>query len=235
MRRARAATVAGQGSWIRRGAIALVVAGAVGFAAGTPAEARSVKLSNSAILRAGVMRAEDVPTTWGSKKQSSTASVYTGLSPCRQINTAETAANRRVPRARSAQFDDPQSAGTTLADDTVYAFPSASAAGRYLAAYQASSAAPCLQTVLAKAVGSAGTATVVPLTAQLQGLGDANAGYEGTIQGTNHQGQAIALVADLVTVRVGRAVVTFEFLNANVQIPQGPGIVDAVVRRLQSP
>jgi hypothetical protein len=190
-------------------------------------------LSTAAILRAGLIRASDVPPKWVAAKQSSSTSQFSGVSACRAINTVEAAAKRRVPRALSRQYGDPESAGTTVSDDTVYAFPNAKAAGRYLAAYQSSSAAPCLQAVLATAVGSAGTATVVPLTAQLRGLGDANAGYEGTIQGTSHQGQPVALVADLVTVRVGRAVVTFEFLNANQQIPEGPGIVDAVVRRLE--
>jgi len=212
---------------------AVVVATAVGLTVGAGASARPVGLSDAAILRAGVIRAKDVPTTWAAVKQSSTASPYTGVSPCRAINAAEETAKRRVPRARSPEFTDTQSAGTTMADDTVYAFPNVTAAGRYLSVYQASSTGLCLQTVLAKAVGPAGTATVAPLTAQLQGLGDANAGYEGTIQGTSQQGQPIALVADLVAVRVGRAVVTFEFLNANVQIPDGPGIVDTVVRRLQ--
>ena len=80
-------------------------------------------------------------------------------------------------------------------------------------AYQAAAAQRCVQVVLAEAVGSAGTATVVPLTTQLQGLGDENAGYEGTLQGMNSAGQPIALVADLVTVRVGRAV-------ADVRVPQ---------------
>jgi len=210
------------------------MAGVVCMTMATAAQARPAPPTNAVILGAGVIRAADVPSTWVAAKQSATTSPYTGLSPCRQINAAERAARRTAPRALSPQFTDSESAGTTMADDTVYAFPTVRAASRYLSAYQASGAAPCLQTVLAKAVGSAGTATVAPLTTQLQGLGDANAGYEGTIQGTSQQGQPIALIADLVTVRVGRAVVTFEFLNANVQIPDGPGIVDAVVRRLEA-
>jgi hypothetical protein len=222
----------GAWSWPRRCAAVAVVAAAVGLTVG--ASARPVGPSNAAILRAGVIRAADVPTTWVASKQSSTTSPYTGVSPCRAINAADRVAKRQAPRALSPQFSDSESAGTTMADNTVYAFPNVTAAVRYLSIYQAGSAGLCLQTVLAKAVGTAGTATVAPLTAQLQGLGDANAGYEGTIQGTSQQGQPIALVADLVVVRVGRAVVTFEFLNANVQVPDGPGIVDAVVRRLQA-
>jgi hypothetical protein len=70
------------------------------------------------------------------------------------------------------------------------------------------------------------------LTAQLAGLGDESAGYEGTVQGTNRAGQAVALVADIVAVRVGRSAVVFEFLSANQQIAAGPAIVTTVVKRL---
>ena len=74
--------------------------------------------------------------------------------------------------------------------------------------------------------------TLAPLTSQLAGLGDESAGYEGTVQGTNGAGQPVALVADVVAVRVGRAATVFEFLSANQQIAAGPSIVTSVVKRL---
>jgi hypothetical protein len=40
------------------------------------------------------------------------------------------------------------------------------------------------------------------------------------------------LFADVVFVRVGRAVVGFDFLNLNARLPQALGVVNAVVNRL---
>ena len=226
----------GRAATRRRGAarpVLVAILVSVSLAAARPGRAPGSP-STAAILSAGVIRASDVPSGWVSAPPRGTGSEFTGRSACHTINTAEASATRHAARRLSRQFGDPQAAGTTVADDTVYAFPSVAAASRYVAAYQAASAAPCLQSVLARAVGSAGTATVEPLTALLRGLGDANAGYEGTIEGAGQQGQRVALVADLVTVQVGRAAATFEFLNANQPIPEGPGIVDTVVARLEA-
>jgi len=206
-------------------AAALVLAPLLNVAAPAPR-------STPAILRAGVIHPRDVPAGWTASLQDQTALPFAGVAPCAAINAADATARRRAARAASPRFTDPQSAGTTAADNTVDAFRSAPAAARDLAAYQAPDAAACLQAVLTQAGGPGATVTVTPLASQLHGLGDANAGYEGTIAGRGQQGQPIALVADLVAVRVGRAVVVFEFLNANRPIPEGPGIVDTVVGRL---
>ena len=88
----------------------------------------------------------------------------------------------------------------------LYALPSAGAAHRYLAAYEAATAGACFQLVLTDAVGASASVALVPLTSQVAGLGDESAGYEGTVQGTNGAGQTVALVADIVAARVGRAV-----------------------------
>ena len=197
-----------------------------------PAAGAARPTTTVAILRAGVIAAHDVPSTWISTPRSTAAAPFPSGAACQTLAAVERTARRHAPHASSPQFSDPQSGNTTQADDSVYAFTSAAAAHRYLAAYQAGGASGCFQLVLTDAVGASGTATIAPLTAQLVGLGDENAGYEGTVQGANGAGQAVALVADIVAVRVGRAVAVFEFLSANRQITAGPTIVNTVVQRL---
>jgi hypothetical protein len=213
----------------RAGWLVVVVPAALAALAAPAAAARPI--GTAAILKAGVITAHDVPSTWISTPRTLAPDPFPSGAACRTLASAERAA-RRSPHAVSPQFSDPASGNTTEADNTVYAFASAVGAHRYLAAYEASTASACLQLVLTEAVGASATATVAPLTTQLAGLGDESAGYEGTVQGTNGAGQTVALVADIVAVRVGRAVTVFEFLSANQQIAAGPTIVNTVVKRL---
>jgi hypothetical protein len=76
-----------------------------------------------------------------------------------------------------------------------------------------------------------GTPTVSPIT-DLQGVGDENVGYEIVVNLTI-QGQDLVLYWDLVYVRVGRAAVHFVFNNAGQRLPQGRGIMDAVITRVR--
>jgi hypothetical protein len=196
--------------------------------------AGAVPRTTSAILKAGVLSAHDVPSTWVATPRSTAAESFPRGAACQTLAAAERVA-RRSPHAVSPQFSDPGSGNTTEADNSVYALPSAAAAHRYLAAYAAGTASACFQQVLTDAVGTSASVALTPLTTQLAGLGDESAGYEGTVQGTNGGGQAVALVADVVAARVGRAVTVFEFLSANQQIANGPSIVTTVVRRLGGP
>jgi hypothetical protein len=216
----------------QRLAARLLVVGVPSLVAMLAAPAAAAKpLSTSAILKAGVLSARDVPSTWVSTPRTAAPDPFPRGAVCRTLAAAERVA-RRSPHAASPQFSDPESGNTTEADNSVYALPSAAAAHRYLAAYAAGTASACFQLVLTDAVGTSASVALVPLTTQLAGLGDESAGYEGTVQGTNGAGQAVALVADVVAVRVGRAVTVFEFLSANQQIAAGPSIVTTVVRRL---
>ena len=197
----------------------------------TPAAAAQPPRTTSAILRAGVLSRRDVPSTWVATPRSTTSDPFPRGAACATLAAAERVA-RRSPHAASPQFSDPESGNTTEADNSVYALPSAAAAHRYLAAYEAGTASACFQLVLTDAVGASASVALAPLTTQVAGLGDEAAGYEGTVQGTNAAGQPVALVADVVAVRVGRAATVFEFLSANQQIPAGPSVVTTVVRRL---
>ncbi|HEV2308908.1 MAG TPA: hypothetical protein VGU73_00180 [Acidimicrobiia bacterium] len=200
--------------------------------AGSPAAA--LPRSTGAILKSGVLSARDVPSTWIATPRTTAPNPFPGDAACRSLAAAERVA-RRSPHAASPQYSDPESGNTTQADNSVYAFPSPAGAHRYLAAYEAAEASACLRLVLSDAVGTSASVTLEPLTTQLAGLGDERAGYEGTVQGTNGAGQTVALVADIVAVRVGRAATVFEFLSANQQIAAGPAIVTTVVRRLGGP
>jgi hypothetical protein len=218
--------------WSGRRAAPLAVGALVAALLAGPAAAAARPTTTAAILRAGVITAHDVPSTWISTPRSTGTDPFPSGAACQALAAAERVARRHAGRAASPQFSDPQSGNTTQADDDVYAFTSAGAAHRYLAAYLAGTASGCFQLLLTDAVGASATATIAPLAAQLVGLGDENAGYEGMVQGANGAGQTVALVADIVAVRVGRAVAVFEFLNANTQITAGPTIVNTVVKRL---
>ena len=217
-----------QGRWI---AVAAGVAAAVTLAAPAGAAARSAA-SDQAILKAGVLTAADVPSTWTSAKQTDPGTKsFQGIASCKQIVAAMNAA-RRGPRALSRSFGDPAQASNAGAQNTVYAFKSVKAAQQYIAAYEASNAATCFQDAFNRGTRGA-QATVTPIT-DLQGVGDQAVGYEASETGTDQNGKAVHVVADLVDVRVGRAVVTFMFGNSDVRIPQGVAIVQSVVTRLTS-
>jgi hypothetical protein len=217
-----------QGRWI---AVAAGVAAAVALVAPAGAGVKSTA-SDKAILKAGVLSPADVPSTWRSAKQTDAGTKsFKGIASCKQIVAAVDAA-RRGPRALSRSFGDPAQTSNAGAQDTVYAFKNVKAAQQYIAAYEASSAATCFQDAFNRATNGA-QATVTPIT-NLQGVGDEAVGYEASETGTDQNGKAVHVVADLVDVRVGRALVTFMFGNNDVRIPQGVAIVQAVISRLAS-
>jgi hypothetical protein len=215
-----------RGRWI---AGAVGVAAALSLVAPAGAGVRSAA-SDRAILKAGVLTAADVPSTWASTKQPDVGTKnYQGISDCKQISAAIDTA-RRGAHVFSPQFADPSSTSNALAEDTVFAFKSVKAAQRYVAAFAASTAASCYQEAFVRSSRGQGQATVAPLT-DVQGLGDQAVGFQADITGTQN-GQPVHAIADVVGVRVGRAFVGFNFLNNDVRLPDGVGIVQAVMGRL---
>lgn len=145
---------------------------AVVVALAGPAAAGESK-SDRAILKAGVITKGDVPGGWTSKKATSSDSAYKGISECKQIKAAVDNAKKKVPRAKSREFQEPGSRGTTATENTVYVFKDVSAATNFLANYQAPDASTCFEKGTAKvASAQAGTGqpTVSPIT-DLQGCG----------------------------------------------------------------
>lgn len=213
--------------------IALAAGLAAALALTVPAGARvKSAASDKAILQAGVVTAADVPSTWTARKQTDTGTkAYKGIAACKQIVAATTTA-RKGPKAVSPEFSDPAPNSNTLAQNTVYAFKTVKGASGFLSAYQSSNTTTCLQQVLQK-TGGKGQATVTPIT-NLQGVGDDAVGYEASLSGTSQSGQPVHVVVDVIGVRVGRAIVGFEFLNNDVAIPQGVGIVQGVISRVTS-
>jgi hypothetical protein len=215
-----------QGRWI---AVAAGVAASVALVAPAVAGVKSAA-SDKAILKAGVLTAADVPSTWTSAKQADSGSKgFKGIASCKQI-VAATDTARRGPRALSRSFGDPATTSNAGAQDTVYAFKNVTAAQQYVAAFAASNAATCFQDAFNKAT-SGSQATVTPVT-DLQGVGNQAIGYEASVTGTDQNGKAVHVIDDLVGVRVGRAFVGFNFGNNDVRLPQGVAIVQAVVSRL---
>jgi hypothetical protein len=210
----------------------LAVPLAVLVALAVPAAAGESK-SDKAILKAGVISRDDVPAGWNSKKASGGDNSFKGIPECKTINSAIESAKKRVPRARSREFEEPDSRGTTSAENTVYAFKDVTAASKFVANFQGDVASTCLEKSLAKTTSGrsgAGTPTLAAIT-DLQGVGDEAVGYESTIPFTA-SGETATFYLDFIAVRVGRAFVGFGFSNLGERISDGPGIVQAVVARV---
>jgi hypothetical protein len=194
-----------------------------------PAAAQSK--SDKAILKAGVITKNDIPTGWTSKKATSSDSGFKGVSECKALKSAIDNAKKNAPRAQSRKYQEPRSRGTTSAENSVYAFKSVSAAEKFLDAYEASQT--CIEKATAKAVKSnalAGEPSVSPVMG-LDGVGDRALGYETTIP-FSVAGQSVTIYLDTIAVRVGRAFVGFNFSNLDGPISDGPAIVRAVLGRV---
>jgi hypothetical protein len=189
---------------------------------------------DTAILRAGVIAATDVPPTWTAHQQPDPGTrQLNGIAACKQMRDAVLAANKTAPRAQSPTFVDTSTASAlaSQATDVVYVFKSTTAAKAYLATDKATAAPECLQQVFQKMFGPA---MVTSITNQLQGIGDDRVGFEVVVTGMQN-GQPVTLTADSVVVRVGRVFVGFQFYAEGSQAPsEGPAIVNAVVDRVKA-
>src|SRR5215207_6328843 len=207
----------------------LAVPVAASLALAAPAAAAGESKSDKAILKGGVITKADVPAEWTSTK----GDALKGIRDCRKINTTVAEAKKNEPRARSREFSDPVPQNATRAENAVYAFENAKAAGKFVAAYEGSAANACFERLAAEVAKDRPTAsppTVAPIT-DLQGVGDEALGYEIAATFTQAGGTA-TLYIDFVVVRIGRAVLGFGFTNVDARIPQGPEIVNAVVQRV---
>jgi hypothetical protein len=210
---------------------AVPVAASVALAA--PAMAAGESKGDKAILTAGVITKADVPAEWTSKKGKSSGDALKGLKECKKINTAVATAKQDDPRARSREFSDPVPENAKMAENAVYAFPDKKSAGKFVAAYTGSAATACfnqLGSEVARNRPTTGPPTVSPIT-DLPGVGDEAVGYEIAATFTQNGGTA-TLYIDFIVVRVGRAALGFAFTNVDARIPEGPGIVTAVVQRV---
>jgi hypothetical protein len=214
----------------RMGTLLLGVPFAASLALAAPAAAGESK-SDKAILAAGVIKNDDVPAGWTSKKSKASDSGFKGVSECKGIRSAVDSAKKKVPRVRSRDFEDPNSRGTTSAEDTVYVFKDANAASNFLAVFSGPEATTCLENSLSKQISNGGEPPALAPITDLQGVGDEAVGYEIAI-GLPAGGQIMPLYIDFLAVRVGRAFLAFSFVNLSERIPNGPDIVNAVVQRV---
>jgi hypothetical protein len=224
----------------RRGVVVSVaLALGLGLALGGTAGAASTPSARDrAILTAGVIRRSDVPPGWVSHKQASgSANRFQGIAECKDVAPTLNAALRTVPHRVSAEFSDPTSGTqTTLAANTVFAFKDMAAAARYVATYRRPSIPGCFTKSLQRAVGSSlqgaqSTIAVTPLS-NLAGLGDDEVGYSVALTVSAPGAPSETLYDDIVTVRVGRAVLDFTFQNLDAELAVGPPVIRQVSSRV---
>ena len=214
--------------------LALALLAGTALPAAGAAPARKPDPKDAAILAAGVVTAADVPPGWTASPQVDTGlQKYQGIKDCRPVYAAVSAARATVPHQVSPDFSPSGSAtSVTVVDDVVLAFPTAAAASRFLAAFQGPTVSDCLQRVLAKTTRGQAQVSVAQLD-DLQGVGDANVGYEAMITASD-QGQSLALVGDIIDVQVGRAIVLVSYLDDGGEtLPEGMAVVTNVVNRLR--
>jgi hypothetical protein len=205
---------------------------AVSLGLASPATAGESE-SDKAILDAGVITRDDVPADWTSERGGSSGRALRGIRECKKINTAVDAAKEKRPRKQSREFQDPALRGATSAENVVYAFKDDNAATRFVSNYQGADADACVDKAATKVANeepAADTPSVAPIT-DLQGVGDEAVGYEIVVSFTE-RGDSVTLYLDIIAVRVGRAVLGFNFSNLGDRISQGPEIVNAVVERV---
>lgn len=203
----------------------------------TPAASAAPSARDRAMLAAGVIQPHDVPAGWVAHKQGAgTATRFKGIAACKDLAPVLNAALLTVPHRLSTEFSDPTSGTqTTLVSNTAYAFKDDTAAARYVAAYRATSVPTCFTKSLQRAVqsslqGAKATISVASLT-NLAGLGDDEAGYSVTLT-VPTQGQPQTLYDDIVAVRVGRAILGFNFQNLGAELPMGPTIIRQAASRV---
>jgi hypothetical protein len=159
---------------------------------------------------------------------------FKGVSACKQLAAVTNAALITVPHRLSQQFADPSGVQTMVAS-IAYAFKDVATATRYVAGFKSSTTPACYAKAVEHSVqsslqGAPATVGVSPLTT-LAGIGDDSVGHSVTLTVTA-QGQAQTLYDDIVIVRSGRAVVTFNVQNADAELPTLPAIVRQVVNRV---
>ena len=206
-----------QGRWI---AVAVGVVAAAALSA--PVGAAVKAASDEAIFRAGVLTAADgVPPTWTSTRPKHTntgAKSLKGIASCKQIAAADDLA-QHGPHVDSPRFSDPAAtAGTTLAENTVYAFKTVKGAQQYLSPLEASSATTCVEQSLIKASGGKAQVTVTPISS-FQGVG---VGYEARVTGADQAGNPVQVIDDLIFVHVRTSVGGVRLLEQGRVPPGGP-------------
>jgi hypothetical protein len=207
------------------------------LAVATPAASAAPSARDRAILTARVIQAHDVPAGWVAHKQGAgTATRFKGIAACKDLAPVLNAALLTVPHRLSAEFSDPSSGTqTTRVANTAYAFKDEGVAAHYVAAYRATSVPTCFTKSLQRAVrsslqGANATIGVAPLT-NLAGLGDDEVGYSVTLT-VSTQGQPQTLYNDIVAIRVGRAVLGFNFQSLGAELPMGPAIIRQASNRV---
>jgi hypothetical protein len=187
---------------------------------------------DQSILDAGVVTKRDVPKSWSGSKQPDFSLALRGVPACASVLAASTLA-QQSPHKNSLAFTDKANAQLTNAENQAYAFKTPAAASDYLAAFQDLRGAACFQGLVQRAGANAGAQPQISVGAlTLPGLGNQAVGYVGQLTFVI-QNQPLNLFIDEIAVRVGRSTVVFQFDSPDQQIVQGPGIVRAVLTRLQ--
>ena len=204
------------------------------LAVGLPAVSAAPSPDEQVIVAAGLLRRADFPAGWQVTKGSSSPNFARLGAPCRPLVAA---LNRRIDKASSAGF---LQGSTERASNTAVLYLRPAGAVALVAALQNPVTTACYRR--SAAVSVAQTAARSKVTLQVVSVapvtvapaGDQSLGYEAVVRATSG-GQTEMIYEDAVFVRVGRTVLSFDFVNT-ASSPNGTfgPQIQAVVGRVEA-
>jgi hypothetical protein len=217
-----------------RRALVLVLAALGVLAAGLPALGAAPSPDEQAIVASGLLRRADFPAGWTATKKGSSPNFAKLGVACRPLVTA---LNGRVIRESSSGFI---LNNAERASNTVVLFGAPAGAVALFTALQNPVTTACYRrsaTVsVAETAARSGVKLQVVSVAPLSvaPAGDQSLGYEAVVR-ASAPGQSQLIYEDAVFIRVGRAAVSFDFVNTNGS-PNGAfaAQIQAVVGRVQA-
>jgi hypothetical protein len=217
-----------------RRALVFVAAAACVLATGLPTVGAAPSPDEQVIVVSGLLRRADFPAGWQVTKGSSSPNFAKLGVPCRPLVRA---LNRRVDKASSPGF---LQGNTERASNTAVLYEQAAGAVALVAALQNPVTTACYRRSAAVSVAQTAARSKVKLQVvsvapvSVAAAGDQSLGYEAVVRASSG-GQTEMIYEDAVFVRVGRAVLSFDFVNtgSSPSAAFGPQI-QAVIGRVEA-
>ena len=210
------------GAMRRRLALTLLVAVAIAGTVGGSADARSGP-SDRDLATAAFLTASDFPAGEGWVRHPPTPSGTLRGAACAAINRVRSASQRY--RFSSPSFQ----AQNAAAEESVYVFPTARQAQRYVSVFRRKTAERCIHKYATRVFPNA---TIEITRIDTTGVGDDGVGFAITATGTSVQGSPDIVVVDIPSYRVGRVFVGFTFSSTDEPLDIQQDVVHSAIARL---
>ncbi len=210
-------------------AIAVVCCSAVAPTAAA-ALASGKRTTDTAIAEDAVLKAADLPAGWDATGPQPESTTPKSIASCAVVRRSRTTLHRQ-PHALSPELTN----GDETASASVFVFPTVAGARRVVDAYRGDDAVDCVHELgirAARRVAGVDHAEFEVAREELSEVGDAATVFDGHLTIAGPDGTAESTVQAIV-VRVGRAIVGFNFQTAAASPAVAPDAIGAVVSRLE--